>query len=89
MYVWLDALTNYISALGYPDTEGELYRTFWPADFHVVGKDILRFHAVYWPAFLMSAGLEPPQAGLRPRLVDGRGPEDVEVPRQRGEPASS
>ena len=61
MYVWLDALTNYISALGYPDTEGELYRTFWPADFHVVGKDILRFHAVYWPAFLMSAGLEPPQ----------------------------
>ena len=61
MYVWLDALTNYISALGFPDTEGELYRTFWPADFHVVGKDILRFHAVYWPAFLMSAGLEPPQ----------------------------
>ena len=61
MYVWLDALTNYISALGYPDTEGELYRTFWPADFHVVGKDILRFHAVYWPAFLMSAGLEPPK----------------------------
>ena len=60
MYVWLDALTNYISALGYPDTEGELYRRFWPADFHVVGKDILRFHAVYWPAFLMSAGLEPP-----------------------------
>jgi methionyl-tRNA synthetase len=61
MYVWLDALTNYISALGYPDSGGELYRTFWPADFHVVGKDILRFHAVYWPAFLMSAGLEPPR----------------------------
>ncbi|MFZ1427080.1 MAG: methionine--tRNA ligase [Geminicoccaceae bacterium] len=61
VYVWLDALTNYISALGYPDTEGELYRTFWPADFHVVGKDILRFHTVYWPAFLMSAGLEPPK----------------------------
>ena len=61
MYVWLDALTNYISALGYPDTDGDLYRTFWPADFHVVGKDILRFHAVYWPAFLMSAGLEPPK----------------------------
>jgi methionyl-tRNA synthetase len=61
VYVWLDALTNYISALGYPDTDGELYRTFWPADFHVVGKDILRFHAVYWPAFLMSAGLEPPR----------------------------
>ena len=61
MYVWLDALANYISALGFPDTEGELYRTFWPANFHVVGKDILRFHAVYWPAFLMSAGLEPPR----------------------------
>jgi methionyl-tRNA synthetase len=61
MYVWLDALANYISALGFPDIQGEAYRTFWPADFHVVGKDILRFHAVYWPAFLMSAGLEPPQ----------------------------
>ncbi len=61
MYVWLDALTNYISALGYPDTEGELFETFWPADLHVVGKDILRFHAVYWPAFLMSAGLAPPR----------------------------
>jgi methionyl-tRNA synthetase len=61
VYVWLDALTNYVSALGFPDAEGELYRTFWPADFHVVGKDILRFHAVYWPAFLMSAGLEPPR----------------------------
>ncbi len=61
MYVWLDALTNYLSALGFPDTESELYRTFWPADLHVVGKDILRFHSVYWPAFLMSAGLEPPR----------------------------
>lgn len=61
VYVWLDALTNYITALGYPDTEGELFRTFWPADLHVIGKDILRFHAVYWPAFLMAAGLEPPK----------------------------
>ncbi|MEO1018904.1 MAG: methionine--tRNA ligase [Pseudomonadota bacterium] len=60
MYVWLDALTNYIAALGYPDTEGA-YDTFWPADLHMVGKDILRFHAVYWPAFLLSAGLEPPK----------------------------
>ncbi|MFO1036742.1 MAG: methionine--tRNA ligase [Geminicoccaceae bacterium] len=59
MYVWLDALTNYISALGYPDTQGDLYRTFWPAEFHIVGKDILRFHTVYWPAFLMAAGLQP------------------------------
>ena len=61
MYVWLDALTNYITALGYPDREADLFRRFWPADVHVVGKDILRFHAVYWPAFLMSAGLEPPR----------------------------
>lgn len=61
MYVWLDALTNYISALGYPDANSEKYKKFWPADFHVVGKDILRFHAVYWPAFLMSAGIPTPK----------------------------
>lgn len=60
MYVWLDALTNYITAVGYPDLSGE-YARFWPADLHMVGKDILRFHAVYWPAFLMAAGLEPPK----------------------------
>lgn len=61
MYVWVDALTNYLSALGYPDEASEKFGKFWPADFHVVGKDILRFHAVYWPAFLMSAGLAPPK----------------------------
>ncbi len=61
IYVWVDALTNYISALGYPDVDGELFRTFWPADVHVIGKDILRFHAVYWPAFLLAADLEPPR----------------------------
>ncbi|MEP9379051.1 methionine--tRNA ligase [Aquabacter sp. CN5-332] len=61
MYVWVDALTNYITALGYPDTEGEMFRTFWPADVHVIGKDIIRFHAVYWPAFLWSAGLAAPK----------------------------
>lgn len=61
MYVWIDALTNYISAIGYPDVGGEEYQKFWPANVHMVGKDILRFHAVYWPAFLMSAGLEPPK----------------------------
>ncbi|WPZ33149.1 methionine--tRNA ligase [Thalassobaculum sp. OXR-137] len=60
MYVWLDALTNYITAAGFPDTSGT-YAKFWPADVHMVGKDILRFHAVYWPAFLMGAGLEPPK----------------------------
>ena len=60
VYVWVDALINYITALGYPDTGGE-YATFWPADLHMVGKDIVRFHSVYWPAFLMAAGLEPPR----------------------------
>ncbi|MBM3507395.1 MAG: methionine--tRNA ligase [Alphaproteobacteria bacterium] len=61
MYVWLDALTNYLTAIGYPDTGSAMFQRYWPADVHVVGKDILRFHAVYWPAFLMAAGLEPPR----------------------------
>jgi len=61
MYVWLDALANYITAAGYPDTDSAEYQKFWPASLHMVGKDILRFHAVYWPAFLMGAGLEPPK----------------------------
>ncbi len=61
MYVWVDALTNYITGLGYPDTEGEFARR-WPADLHLIGKDIVRFHAVYWPAFLMSAKLALPKA---------------------------
>jgi len=61
MYVWLDALTNYITALGYPNEKEEKFVDFWPADLHVIGKDILRFHAVYWPAFLMSAGLPLPK----------------------------
>lgn len=61
MYVWLDALTNYLTAAGFPDIDGETFRTWWPADLHMVGKDILRFHAVYWPAFLMAADIEPPR----------------------------
>lgn len=61
MYVWLDALTNYITAAGYPDTESSDFKAFWPADLHMVGKDILRFHAVYWPAFLMAADLPLPK----------------------------
>ena len=61
MYVWVDALTNYITAVGYPDTDSPKFRRYWPADLHVIGKDIVRFHAVYWPAFLMSAGVEPPR----------------------------
>ncbi|WP_137124221.1 methionine--tRNA ligase [Roseomonas sp. HF4] len=60
MYVWLDALTNYITAAGYPDTSHPRWR-FWPADVHFVGKDIVRFHTIYWPAFLMAAGIAPPK----------------------------
>ena len=61
IYVWLDALTNYISALNYPNTNDELFKNFWPASIHLIGKDILRFHAVYWPAFLLAAKIELPQ----------------------------
>ncbi len=61
VYVWLDALTNYLSSLKYPDENNELYKKFWPADLHIIGKDILRFHAIYWPAFLLAANLEPPK----------------------------
>lgn len=61
MYVWVDALTNYITGLGFPDVESELYKKFWPVDVHMIGKDISRFHAIYWPAFLWSAGLELPK----------------------------
>lgn len=62
MYVWLDALTNYITAIGYPDEEAEDFKKFWPANYHVIGKDIIRFHSVYWPAFLLSAELALPKA---------------------------
>jgi methionyl-tRNA synthetase len=62
MYVWLDALANYISALGYPDLQSEDFKKFWPADVHIVGKDITRFHTVYWPAFLMAADIEVPKS---------------------------
>ena len=61
VYVWLDALTNYLSSLKYPDENNELYKSFWPADLHIIGKDILRFHAIYWPAFLLAAKIEPPK----------------------------
>ena len=60
IYVWLDALTNYISALNYPDKNDDLFKKFWPATIHLIGKDILRFHAVYWPAFLLAAKIDLP-----------------------------
>jgi methionyl-tRNA synthetase len=61
MYVWIDALTNYLTGVGYPETDSESFRRYWPADLHMIGKDIIRFHTVYWPAFLMSAGIELPR----------------------------
>ena len=60
IYVWLDALTNYLSALNYPNINDKLFKNFWPATVHVIGKDILRFHAIYWPAFLLAANISPP-----------------------------
>jgi methionyl-tRNA synthetase len=72
MYVWVDALTNYITGLGYPDETPE-WRSFWPADLHLVGKDIVRFHAVYWPAFLMSAGLPVPRKVFGHGFILNRG----------------
>ncbi|WP_319414430.1 methionine--tRNA ligase [uncultured Cohaesibacter sp.] len=60
MYVWVDALTNYITALGYPNIDADKFKAFWGNATHIIGKDIIRFHAVYWPAFLMSAGIDVP-----------------------------
>ena len=72
MYVWVDALTNYITGLGYPD-ETENWRKFWPADLHLIGKDIVRFHTIYWPAFLMSAGLPVPSKVFGHGFILNRG----------------
>ena len=60
IYVWLDALTNYLTALDYPEKKDDLFDKFWPASLHLIGKDILRFHAIYWPAFLLAAKITPP-----------------------------
>ena len=73
VYVWLDALTNYITALGYtPEEKGELYKKYWPADVHVIGKDILRFHTIYWPIILMALGEPLPKKVFgHPWLLNG------------------
>lgn len=73
IYVWVDALTNYITGVGYPDTSSKTYKRYWPADLHIIGKDILRFHAVYWPAFLMSAGLPLPKRVFAHGFLFNRG----------------
>jgi len=72
MYVWVDALTNYITGAGYPDENAERWH-YWPADIHIIGKDIVRFHAIYWPAFLMSAGIELPKRVFGHGFVFNRG----------------
>ncbi|MHA1189426.1 MAG: methionine--tRNA ligase, partial [Alphaproteobacteria bacterium] len=72
MYVWIDALTNYITGVGFPDETDELWK-FWPANLHVIGKDIVRFHAVYWPAFLMAAGIELPRRVFAHGFLFNRG----------------
>ena len=80
VYVWFDALINYASAVGF-GTDAALFEQWWPADLHVIGKDITRFHAVIWPAMLMSAGAAAAAAGLRPRLGALQGPADEQVAR--------
>jgi methionyl-tRNA synthetase len=76
MYVWVDALTNYLTGLGYPDMDGDMAK-YWPADLHLIGKDIVRFHAVYWPAFLMSAGLPLPKQVFGHGFLLARGGEKM------------
>lgn len=76
MYVWVDALTNYLTGLGYPE-DTENYRKFWPADLHLIGKDIVRFHTIYWPAFLMSANLPLPKQVFGHGFLLARGGEKM------------
>ncbi len=73
MYVWVDALTNYLTGVGYPDTDSAAFQRYWPADLHMIGKDIIRFHTVYWPAFLMSAGIALPRKVFVHGFVLNRG----------------
>ena len=77
MYVWVDALTTYMTGVGFPDTEGEMFSRYWPASVHMIGKDIVRFHTVYWPAFLMSAGLPLPRQVFAHGFLLARGGEKM------------
>ncbi|OJZ63118.1 methionine--tRNA ligase [Mycolicibacterium diernhoferi] len=73
MYVWVDALTNYLTGVGFPDTASESFEKYWPADLHMIGKDIIRFHTVYWPAFLMSAGIPLPRRVFAHGFINVKG----------------
>ncbi len=77
MYVWVDALTTYMTAVGFPETDGDMFQRYWPADIHMIGKDIVRFHTVYWPAFLMSAGLPLPRQVFAHGFLLARGGEKM------------
>ncbi|APA95688.1 methionine--tRNA ligase [Nocardia seriolae] len=77
MYVWVDALTNYLTGVGFPDTDSAAFQRYWPADLHIIGKDISRFHTVYWPAFLMSAGIELPKRVFVHGFVNAKGGEKM------------
>lgn len=77
MYVWVDALTTYMTAIGYPETASGDFAHYWPADIHLIGKDIVRFHAVYWPAFLASAGLALPEQIFGHGFILARGGEKM------------
>ncbi len=77
MYVWVDALTTYMTGVGFPDTDGEQFKTYWPASIHMIGKDIVRFHTVYWPAFLMSANLPLPEQVFGHGFLLARGGEKM------------
>jgi len=73
MYVWVDALTNYLTGVGFPDTSAESFGKYWPANLHMIGKDIIRFHSVYWPAFLMSAGIALPERVFAHGFINVKG----------------
>ncbi|GAS88833.1 methionine--tRNA ligase [Mycolicibacterium brisbanense] len=73
MYVWVDALTNYLTGVGFPDVTSETFGKYWPADLHMIGKDIIRFHTVYWPAFLMSAGIALPERVFAHGFINVKG----------------
>lgn len=77
MYVWVDALTTYMTGVGFPDSDGDMFRRYWPANIHMIGKDIVRFHAVYWPAFLMSASLPLPDQVFGHGFLLARGGEKM------------
>ncbi|MEW2478779.1 methionine--tRNA ligase [Mycobacterium sp. NPDC051198] len=73
MYVWVDALTNYLTGVGFPDVASEAFQKYWPAKLHMIGKDIIRFHSVYWPAFLMSAGIALPERVFAHGFINVKG----------------